>query len=145
RPDRSGVLSVARVLSRGLKSKADSAWFRHDAAAGHDNGASAAEGHRLIGADPEFLLFAPDGRLVFADAFLPKRGPAGCDAAYIDGRRMYPLAEVRPIPASEPLDLLRNTYRALRAASLRIADPRLRWLAGGWPACGYPIGGHLHF
>ncbi|MDF2721956.1 MAG: hypothetical protein K0Q59_1631, partial [Paenibacillus sp.] len=112
----------------------------------HSADVAAETGERaLIGADPEFLLVNADGKVVPASAYLPRRGRAGCDLVRIDGKVMYPLAELRPEPSSDPRQLVTNIRRAMLAASEWIPDkPGLRWLAGGMPAKGFALGGHIH-
>ncbi|TMV51958.1 hypothetical protein FE783_03150 [Paenibacillus mesophilus] len=111
-------------------------------AANADNGASE---QAILGADPEFLLMNADGKVVPASAFLPKRGRAGCDLVRIGGKVMYPLAELRPEPSSDPRQLVTNIRRALLTAAELIPDtPGMKWLAGGMPAKGFALGGHIH-
>lgn len=98
----------------------------------------------LIGMDPEFVLVANDNRLVHADRFLRRQGKAGCDVVNIQGKVYYPLAELRPDPAEEPRDLMIHLWQTMRAASRKITDKNLKWLAGGMPMEGFPLGGHLH-
>lgn len=151
RANHEGTLGVAWVLGTDAKgggladlaARVERVLFRDEAVIDERAG-TIAPPPLMIGADPEFILMGQDG-IVYADQFLGKHGVAGCDAVYIEGRRLYPLAEVRPAPAHEPYDLLRNTHRALRTADARIPDRSLRWLAGGLPRGGWPIGGHLHF
>ncbi|MFK7691922.1 putative amidoligase domain-containing protein [Paenibacillus sp. HJGM_3] len=98
----------------------------------------------LLGADPEFLLADEAGRIVHASRYLPKIGEAGCDVLTIRGVKRYPLAELRPEPAADPRRLLRHLRRAMLHAAEQITDERLRWVAGGMPATGFALGGHLH-
>ncbi|HZG74218.1 MAG TPA: hypothetical protein VEZ72_00045, partial [Paenibacillus sp.] len=106
----------------------------------------AAAGTMLLGMDPEFVLRrpGPDGRIVSASRFFERRGRVGCDSVRVGDRLIYPLAELRPSPAAEPQELLRNLYAAMRLAASRIDDASLEWLAGGMPANGLPLGGHIH-
>ncbi|TNJ63110.1 hypothetical protein FE784_27280 [Paenibacillus hemerocallicola] len=98
-----------------------------------------------LGADPEFLLMNADGKVVQASAFLPRRGRAGCDLLRIGGKVMYPLAELRPEPSSDPRRLVTNVRRALLSAAELIPEtPGMKWLAGGMPAKGFALGGHIH-
>jgi hypothetical protein len=100
----------------------------------------------LIGADPEFLLVDPDGRVVSASRFFPRDGAAGSDALRVRGRIRCPVAELRPDPAGDP-DALARGIRGLmrRAGAMTAAAGRpLRWLAGGMPVPGFALGGHLH-
>jgi hypothetical protein len=99
----------------------------------------------LLGADPEFVLRKTDGEIVFASLFLDKSGRAGCDAIVLPDRtKLYPLAELRPSPSGEPRELVRNLRRTMIYAARRISDDRLEWVAGGMPARGLPLGGHIH-
>ncbi|WP_410768579.1 putative amidoligase domain-containing protein [Fontibacillus sp. BL9] len=101
---------------------------------------------RLIGMDPEFLLFNGDtGKVVPASRYLDRQGIAGCDVLRYRGRRLFPLAELRPEPGSEPRELLRHLLRAFQAAQEAITDAGLLWQAGSMPQRGFPLGGHLHF
>ncbi|WP_276351453.1 putative amidoligase domain-containing protein [Cohnella caldifontis] len=100
----------------------------------------------VLGADPEFVLRAGDGKLVPASRYLPPGGAAGCDSVVRRGIRHWVLAELRPAPAEEPAELAASIRRLLAAAARRIgtgADPA--WLAGAWPVPGLPLGGHIHF
>jgi hypothetical protein len=99
----------------------------------------------LLGADPEFVLRKADGEIVFASLFLDKSGKAGCDAIVLPDRsKHYPLAELRPSPSSDPRELIHNLRRTMSYAARLIGDDRLEWVAGGMPAPGYPLGGHIH-
>ncbi|WP_223066279.1 putative amidoligase domain-containing protein [Paenibacillus caui] len=106
----------------------------------------AAANKMLIGMDPEFLLYDRlRGKIVPASRFLDTAGRAGCDAVWINGRRKYPLAELRPAPGGEPREAVQHLMAAMREASRQIGDKALAWLAGGMPQPGLPLGGHLHF
>jgi hypothetical protein len=100
-----------------------------------------------LGLDPEFILKepGPGGKIVGASTFLKKHGPVGCDSLRVGNRIIYPLVELRPAPAEDPVQLFRNLYRTMRLASTQITDQRLEWLAGGMPAQGFALGGHIHF
>lgn len=100
----------------------------------------------LIGMDPEFLLYNPDTRKIIpASRYLNRQGVAGCDVLRYRGRRMLPLAELRPKPGSEPREVVLHLLAAFRTARAAISDDRLIWQAGGMPQQGFPLGGHLHF
>ncbi|MEK4365434.1 hypothetical protein MKX68_23620 [Paenibacillus sp. FSL M8-0212] len=100
----------------------------------------------ILGMDPEFLLVQmPESKIVPASKFLERTGMAGCDSVTIGGRRIYPVAELRPAPSSEPRELLAHLMRAFAAASRSISDHSLIWQAGGMPQRGLPLGGHIHF
>jgi hypothetical protein len=98
-----------------------------------------------LGADPEFLLMNAEGQVVPASAYLPRRGLAGCDHVRIGERLLYPLAELRPDPSPDPGKLFASIRKALYRAAEHIPDrPGMRWLAGGMPARGFALGGHIH-
>ncbi|WP_440109444.1 putative amidoligase domain-containing protein [Paenibacillus sp. QZ-Y1] len=100
----------------------------------------------ILGMDPEFLLVQmPESKIVPASRFLDRTGVAGCDSVTINGRRIYPVAELRPAPSSEPRELLAHLLRAFASASRSITDHSLIWQAGGMPQRGLPLGGHVHF
>ena len=100
----------------------------------------------ILGMDPEFLLVQmPESKIVPASRFLERTGIAGCDSVTVGGRRIYPVAELRPAPSSEPRELLAHLMRAFAAASRSISDHSLIWQAGGMPQRGLPLGGHIHF
>ncbi|MDT0123357.1 hypothetical protein Q9R46_11940 [Paenibacillus sp. RRE4] len=100
----------------------------------------------VLGMDPEFLLVQmPESKIVPASRFLERTGIAGCDSVTIGGRRVYPVAELRPAPSAEPRELLSHLLRAFAAASRSISDSSLIWQAGGMPQRGLPLGGHIHF
>lgn len=99
----------------------------------------------LLGADPEFLLLAENGRIVSAARYLDGGHGAGCDAMVVGGTIRRPIAELRPAPSPTPAGLARNLRRLLQQAARRIPDqPPLRWAAGGMPAAGFALGGHIH-
>ncbi|MBR2564001.1 MAG: hypothetical protein IKE29_05195 [Paenibacillus sp.] len=99
----------------------------------------------VLGMDPEFLLVQmPESKIVPASRFLERTGVAGCDSVTIGGRRVYPVAELRPAPSTEPRELLSHLMRAFAVASRSISDPSLIWQAGGMPQRGLPLGGHIH-
>lgn len=102
-----------------------------------------------IGADPEFVLLRQDGRVASAHRYLRVRGEAGCDAVRVGGRVAYPVAELRPPPASGPGELAAHVRQLLRRAQRRVLQAEaggdgLRWLAGAMPVPGIALGGHIH-
>ncbi|QAY66062.1 putative amidoligase domain-containing protein [Paenibacillus protaetiae] len=102
----------------------------------------------LIGADPEFLLLRPDGKVASAARFLGEStgAAAGTDVLRVGRRLLYPVAELRPDPADNPNALAANVRLLLLRAAKRIgSDYSLRWAAGAMPARGIALGGHIHF
>ncbi|TJY44247.1 hypothetical protein E5161_02335 [Cohnella pontilimi] len=98
-----------------------------------------------LGADPEFVLMSPEGKVVPASRFLTPDGAAGCDSLVIRGVKVWPLAELRPEPAEEPRAVAADLRRLLGAAARRFRGaPPLAWRAGAWPVRGLPLGGHVH-
>nr|WP_052476360.1 hypothetical protein [Cohnella kolymensis] len=49
-----------------------------------------------LGADPEFALLSPEGKVVAASRYFPRQGSAGCDSVVVRGVKRWPLAELRP-------------------------------------------------
>lgn len=99
----------------------------------------------VLGMDPEFLLLREDRSMVPASQFLDRQGEAGCDSITRGGRRIFPVAELRPSPSAEPRELMAHLMHAFRTASSLITDRSLIWCAGGMPVKGIPLGGHVHF
>lgn len=97
-----------------------------------------------LGADPEFVMLGPDGKVVPASRFFPRDGDAGCDSVVIRGVRRWPLAELRPAPATEPAAVAKDLRRLLGEAARRTAGTALSWRAGAGPVRGLPLGGHVH-
>jgi hypothetical protein len=97
-----------------------------------------------LGADPEFVLLSPEGKIAAASRFFPPQGNAGCDSVVVRGIRRWPLAELRPAPSAEPAAVTANLRRLLAEAAKRTAGERLTWRAGAWPVRGLPLGGHVH-
>lgn len=98
----------------------------------------------LIGADPEFVLVKPNGRIASAERFFGIGGGAGADALLIGQRLIYPIGELRPDPAASPDELTANVRRQLIRAAARCNDNSLRWAAGAMPIKGIALGGHIH-
>ncbi|MCM3627594.1 hypothetical protein M3194_09465 [Paenibacillus glycanilyticus] len=100
----------------------------------------------LIGADPEFVLIRPDGKVAPASRYLGEGvgGAAGSDAMLVGRRLVYPVAELRPEPAEGPAGLTANIRRLLLRAAGLVRDPSLRWAAGAMPVPGLALGGHIH-
>ncbi|CAG7648428.1 hypothetical protein ACFQI7_12665 [Paenibacillus allorhizosphaerae] len=100
----------------------------------------------MLGADPEFLLLNSRGKVTFASNYAEKEGAFGCDAIVLPSRRkIFPLAELRPKPSTDIRELVVNLHRTMQIAAKRIGDPEVRWVAGGMPVRGFPLGGHIHF
>lgn len=105
--------------------------------------------HVILGADPEFVLRkSNDHKFVLASKYFDKTGSVGCDQIWLRGdktKKKLPIVELRPSPSKDPQVLVRNIYMNLLAASKKINDPNIQFLAGSSPLRGYPIGGHIHF
>lgn len=100
----------------------------------------------MLGMDPEFVLLSKSGKVVPASRFFPRGGEVGFDRTSVPGRTgVHPLAELRPAPSSEPAQLIRSLRRTMWMAARQLDDPELRWIAGGMPVKGLPLGGHIHF
>lgn len=100
----------------------------------------------VLGADPEFVLQAPNGRIVPASQFFDPEGVVGSDAIMSrNGVQLRPLAELRPAPSTDPRQLTENLHQAMLQADKRINVSNIAWLAGGRPLPGLPLGGHIHF
>lgn len=99
----------------------------------------------LMGMDPEFVLVNRKGIVVPASLYLERNGTAGSDAVREGDEVSYLLAELRPAPQRNPNDLLQAMRVALMEAEQLITDRSLLWKAGGLPAPGLPLGGHIHF
>jgi hypothetical protein len=97
-----------------------------------------------LGADPEFILVSPEGRIVPASRYFSPAGDAGCDSVRIRGEKRWPLVELRPRPSNDPIHLAADVRRLLRVASKRTAGAALTWRAGALPVPGLPLGGHIH-
>lgn len=97
-----------------------------------------------LGADPEFVLLSPEGRVVPASRYFPPGAAVGSDSLVVNGVRRWALAELRPMPAREPDALAGRLRRLLAAAHRRVGDAALSWRAGALPVPGLPLGGHIH-
>lgn len=100
----------------------------------------------LMGTDLEFMLRSSQGKMVLASRFLTRNGRVGCDDRTInhDGKR-FPLAELRPDPASTPEELMEKLRATMKEANGLITARSVQWLAGSMPFANFPIGGHIHF
>lgn len=101
----------------------------------------------MFGADPEFMLYHRKRRQwLIASDYLPKHGTVGTDArAIYRPKHGYPLAELRPQPASNPLQLTEHIRAAIEFGKQYMPDSNIAWIAGSCPMKGFPIGGHIHF
>ncbi|WP_181438843.1 putative amidoligase domain-containing protein [Paenibacillus sambharensis] len=125
------------AAARGFRQRARAAAVAEQAAEGEESG-------MLIGADPEFVLLLPDGRIAPADRYLRQGDTAGPDSLRVGGKLRYPVAELRPEPAASPGRLVQNIRQLLLKVSRQTAGVKLRWAAGGMPVAGVPLGGHIH-
>ena len=102
----------------------------------------------LLGADPEFIMKRKNGRVIYASRFFKKRGRVGYDhqgSRRHRGRGLRPIAELRPEPSENPIELVARIKALLRRAGKRAPRKGVRWEAGSLPVKGYPVGGHIHF
>ncbi|RKP56951.1 hypothetical protein D7Z26_02885 [Cohnella endophytica] len=105
---------------------------------------SGSEVHATLGADPEFVLLSPSGRIVSASKFFAPEDDAGCDSVRLRGEKIWPLVELRPRPTPDPMSLTADVRRLLRVAAERTAGTLFSWHAGAMPVRGLPLGGHIH-
>lgn len=103
----------------------------------------------LYGMDCEFLLYdSVREKALMASHFLPLAGVAGCDAVRRNGLVIYPLMELRPLPAKTPKQLIEHLREAMREAKTYLRSSsyrnRVSWLGGAYPYGRLPIGCHLH-
>ena len=102
----------------------------------------------VLGADPEFILRSRrTGKTVSASRFFSRWGTVGLDRACFtrNGVLIYPLAEVRPEPSPDPLELVENLRRAIARAASTVRGYRINFEAGGTSLRRFSIGGHVHF
>jgi hypothetical protein len=140
---RCAVRGVRPLLSDGAR---QSAALRRFAATLGAAGALDEDRRILLGADPEFALLMPSGKVAPASRFFGAGagGAAGADAVLLGRRLLYPVAELRPAPAESPAALAGNIRRLMLAAAAKVRDPGLRWVAGAMPVPGLALGGHIH-
>lgn len=99
-----------------------------------------------LGADPEFMLFnSKNGKMISASEFFPRDGIVGTDNIRIPNRQQRPVAEIRPKPHENPLELIENIKQALSSANRLAPYKNVKWVAGSQPMNNYSIGGHIHF
>lgn len=102
----------------------------------------------VLGADPEFILRnRRTGRTVSASRFFSRWGVVGLDRIYFrrNGVNFYPLAEVRPPPSADPLQLVENLRRAIARAAGAVRGHNITFEAGGTAKRRFTLGGHIHF
>lgn len=97
-----------------------------------------------LGADPEFVLLSPEGRVVPATRYFTPEGDTGADSVRIRGEKRWPLVELRPRPTLYPESLTSDVRRLLQVAAERTIGSSLTWKAGALPVPGLPLGGHVH-
>lgn len=100
----------------------------------------------LLGADLEFIMRRPRGRVIYASRYFSRHGRVGYDqqgSRRVRGR--YPIVEVRPSPVETPEDLVAGIKQLLRRAARRSPKRKVSWEAGSHPVAGCAIGGHIHF
>lgn len=100
----------------------------------------------LLGTDLEVMLRNPQGKMVLASNYFPRKGNVGCDdrSVNLDGKRL-PLMELRPNPDATPIGLMQNLIATMQEAMRRIGRPKVEWRAGSMPFRPYCTGGHVHF
>jgi hypothetical protein len=92
----------------------------------------------VIGADPEFLLFDEEGRIIAANSVMTKPGLVGSDGA---------MAEVRPPPSKDPDGLVSNIRNIFADKELTVRINPYKWIASCYyrgATRDYPTGGHIH-
>ena len=99
----------------------------------------------LIGADIEFIMKRPGGKIAYASHYFSRYGRIGHDQqGSRRARGRFPIAELRPAPAEQPTELIAGIQELLKRAARRAKAKGMSWQAGSLPAKGYPIGGHIH-
>ncbi|MBM7866166.1 hypothetical protein GTO89_05560 [Heliobacterium gestii] len=100
-----------------------------------------------LGCDVEFMLRqTPAMRLLPASFFWPMEGPIGCDDRSLENaNKIFPLAEIRPEPSTDPDAIITSIERIMRTANQACPYRNVQWLAGSMPFAGYQVGGHIHF
>ncbi|MGU3570068.1 putative amidoligase domain-containing protein, partial [Paenibacillus sp. A51L] len=98
-----------------------------------------------IGADPEFVIMRPDGRIHSASHLGGLSSAVGSDVLLTGRQIRQPVGELRPEPSATAQGLAENIRLLLLRASRRGASkPGMRLLAGAMPLPGLPLGGHVH-
>lgn len=100
----------------------------------------------LIGADPEFILVDPNGKIIAASTYFSKDDAEefGADVMLVKQGWTHPIAELRPSPSQFPDELLKKVQRLMIKAARQMNDSSIHWLAGGMPKKGMSLGGHIH-
>lgn len=95
----------------------------------------------MMGADPEFGMLTKSGMLRSANTII---GDERMSAEFgTDGHST--IAELRPKPAVEPIDLVRNLRKCMQDGIRKYpVTATYEWKAGG-TCYGESIGGHIHF
>jgi hypothetical protein len=96
-----------------------------------------------LGCDPEFIFLSQHNNVIPANFILPALGPIGSDG---------PLAELRPEPGENELEVVENLRRLIRSLpQIRAHRPSLKkveghsfWQNSGPPWKNYAIGFHIH-
>lgn len=94
----------------------------------------------MLGGDPEFLLME-GSKIIHANELydINHSGPLGSDGA---------MAEIRPLPAKSPEDLVTNIYNVFTDSNLPESILKLDWIAECYYETSqrdYPVGTHIHF
>jgi hypothetical protein len=99
----------------------------------------------VIGADVELLLITPQGKISPASLYVKRHGMVGYDALRLrKSKKLHPILELRPRPATHPNTLFKHLERAFRVARGKVRSKSLSWWAGAMPIGQLPLGGHLH-
>jgi hypothetical protein len=99
-----------------------------------------------LGADPEFLIQNQNGKIVPASFFFTQTGAVGCDSVtYRGAQTVRPIAELRPSPGKNVMELVSHLQTTMRIAARRMPEGEWTWISGAFPMKGFPLGGHLHF
>ena len=125
--DENGRAAIVRVSANMRPKAGESARRTREAMERHAAAMADESVHGVratLGADPEFVLQSPDGKVVSAARYLPPGGLAGCDSVVRRGVRVWPLVELRPDPAREPAAVVASLRRLLLLASQQVGRAR---------------------